>query len=246
MFNREHAYFATGDAVFEDRIPVLVLLPKSQENWVYDSFFGLLEYITLLPSWITGGETTTDEAVDIFKQVYDEARAMLFLIGMISDFAAPLPDDSGWLQCDGALYLQTDYPDLYAAIGDTYHSGTTPTGYFRVPDTRGRVRATINSGLSILPSWADAAGGSGGASTITLSTAEMPSHTHTDAGHTHAESGAIASVTSISPGAPQPTALATPAVTSAGFASLSSEGGDGAHDNVQPTIALYTYILAKF
>lgn len=246
MFHREHAYFATGDAVFEDRIPVLVLIPKSQRNWLYFAFFGLLEYMASLPTWITTGETDAQEAADIFATVYNEARTMLFLIGMMSDFAAPLPDDSGWLQCDGTLYLQTAFPDLYAAIGDTYHSGTTPSGYFRVPDTRGRVRATINGGTSVLPSFADAAGGLGGASSITLSTAEMPSHTHIDAGHTHAYASAGVNATTIGPGAPQPTAVPVPTITGSGNASLSTEGGDTAHENVQPTIALYTYILAKF
>ena len=39
----------------------------------------------------------------------------------------------GWLPCDGSLKLQSDYPDLYAAIQSTYNSGTVPSGYFMLP-----------------------------------------------------------------------------------------------------------------
>lgn len=246
MFHKEHAYFATGNAVFEDRIPVLVLLPKSQDNWIYFAFFGLLQYMGNLSTWITAGETTPEEAVDIFQTVYDEAKTMLFLIGMVSDFAAPLPDGSGWLQCDGTLYLNTDFPDLFIAIGTTYNTGGEPSGHFRVPDLRGRTRATINSGSGRLPSWADSAGGSGGESDHTLITSEMPSHSHTDVGHTHVEGIAAPNVTTIGAGAPQPTAVPGVGVTGTGNANLSNTGGDGAHNNVQPTMALYTYILAEF
>src|SRR5882672_9434570 len=122
MLPRERKYFPTGDAVFEDRIPVLVLIPHSQVEWLYFTFFGLLGYAADLATWITGGETTPEEAVDIFTRVWEEARPMLFLIGMISDFAAPIPDGQGWLQCDGAMYLITDFPELSAAIGITYNS----------------------------------------------------------------------------------------------------------------------------
>jgi microcystin-dependent protein len=246
MLPRERKYFSTGDAVFEDRIPVLVLIPHSQIEWLYFTFFGLLGYAADLATWITGGETTPEEAVDIFTRVWEEARPMLFLIGMISDFAAPIPDGEGWLQCDGSQYLISDFPELSEAIGSTYNSGSEPVGYFSVPDTRGRVRATINSGLTRLPSWADDPGGDGGESEHTLTTTEIPSHTHTDVGHTHVESVAGPNATTIGPGAPQPTAVPAIGVTGTGNASLTNTGGDGAHNNVQPTIALYTYILAKF
>jgi len=247
MLPSERKYFATGDAVFEDRIPVLVLIPHSQVEWLYFTFFGLLGYAAELPTWITAGETTPEEAVDIFTTVWETARPMLFLIGMISDFAAPIPDGQGWLQCDGAYYAETDYPDLFAAIGTTYNTGGEPSGNFRVPDLRGRVRATVNSGQTRLPSWADSAGGTGGESEHTLTTAEMPSHAHTDAGHIHTTSEAGPNATTIGPGVPEPTAVPVPfAPTSSGNADIQPTGGDGPHNNVQPTMALYTYILARF
>jgi microcystin-dependent protein len=247
MSQRDAWLFATGDAYYEERIPLLVLIPKSQANWLYFQFFGAFWYLAQETTWLENGETTAAEAAAIYQTAYDSVRPMLFLIGMISDFAAPLPDDSGWIQCDGALYLGTDYPDLYDTIGVTYNEAGDPMGYFRVPDLRGRVRATINSGETRLPSWADDPGGVGGEAEHTLDVSEMPSHAHTDAGHYHTVTDAASNATTVGPGAPQPTAIPNPlGVTSSGNADIQPTGGDGAHNNVQPTMALYTYILAKF
>lgn len=44
---------------------------------------------------------------------------------------------TGWLLCDGASYLRTDYPDLFTAISTTY--GAADGTHFNVPDIRGRV-----------------------------------------------------------------------------------------------------------
>lgn len=58
-----------------------------------------------------------------------------------------------WLPCDGSVYPQATYPDLYATIGTTFNTQINPNyvdsnnvplpvpavqaGYFRVPDMRG-------------------------------------------------------------------------------------------------------------
>lgn len=247
MEPRERKYFVTGDAIFEDRYAVLFLIPKSQRDWILFTFFGMLSYISDVDSWYTGGETTPEEATETFQKIWDSARYMTFLIGMISDFGAPLPDDSGWLQCDGTLYNAVDFPELYGAINDTYNIGGELPGTFRVPDLSGRVRATINSVAGRLPSWADDAGGAGGESDHTLTIGEMPSHAHTDAGHIHSVSRNLTGV-ALTPGE-LPVALPDipfADATSTGNANLTNTGGDGPHNNVQPTMALYTYILAKF
>jgi microcystin-dependent protein len=56
----------------------------------------------------------------------------------------------GFLLCNDSVYAQSNFPDLFAIIGQTYDN-TVPSGYFRTPDLRGRslVRAGIpNSPLT--------------------------------------------------------------------------------------------------
>jgi len=43
-----------------------------------------------------------------------------------------------YLLCDGGSYHKTDYPDLYALIGDSYKRSGDITDDFRVPDFQGR------------------------------------------------------------------------------------------------------------
>lgn len=42
---------------------------------------------------------------------------------------------TGYLRCNGDEVLITDYARLYDIIGDTYNTGTTPVGKFKLPDT---------------------------------------------------------------------------------------------------------------
>jgi microcystin-dependent protein len=102
---------------------------------------------------------------------------------------------AGWLLCFGQNVSRTDYGALFAAIGTTYGSGDGSTT-FALPDLRGRVIAGVDnmggSAASRLTSTTitgggDAPGEVGGAQTHTLSSAEMPSHTHTQDAHTHTQ-----------------------------------------------------------
>lgn len=73
-------------------------------------------------------------------------------------------DTDCMLICDGSYYSKDTYADLYQAIGDTYGSTSTT---FRVPDMRNKfVMGNLTAGMT------------GGASTKTLTTEHLPSHTH--------------------------------------------------------------------
>lgn len=43
---------------------------------------------------------------------------------------------TGYLKCDGATYLRSEYPDLFAVIGTIY--GSTDSTNFKVPDFQGK------------------------------------------------------------------------------------------------------------
>ena len=82
---------------------------------------------------------------------------------------------NAWVFCDGTLYPVTQYPDLYAQLGNTF--GGTAGVNFAVPDMRDVF--VVGAGLSY------AINATGGLASITLGTANLPAHTHTLGNHTH-------------------------------------------------------------
>lgn len=91
-------------------------------------------------------------------------------IGTLLPFAGSsttLP--TGWLLCDGAAVSRTTYAVLFAVVGTTYGAGNGTTT-FNLPNLTNRV--PVGSGGSY------SRGTTGGAATVTLSDAQMPSHNH--------------------------------------------------------------------
>jgi len=99
--------------------------------------------------------------------------------GVISQFAGSAAPD-GYLLCVGQSLNTTTFANLFNAIGYTYGgSGSS----FTIPNLQGRVTV----GRDATQGEFDVLGESGGAKTHTLTTAEMPSHTHTQNSHNHGQ-----------------------------------------------------------
>jgi microcystin-dependent protein len=122
--------------------------------------------------------------------VNELALKKLLPSGMITQFAGTTAPN-GWLICDGSEISRTNYSGLFAVLGDKYGTVTDETK-FKLPDLRERVpigRTDSNQEL----------GSIGGSNSVTLSTSQIPSHTHTgttdasglhnhiasDSGHAH-------------------------------------------------------------
>jgi len=240
-------YFMTGDALFSDHLRVVVTIPKSQQNWVYSVFLGALDFMTKSESWITAGESDQNDAAAIYKAILEGIEPMPFYAGSIMwSAAATLPAGAPYLACDGSVYHGADYATLYAAIGTTYNAGGEAPGDFRVPDLRGRDLVGVDpTGIRITAAWANALAGAGGEELHSLIGAEVPTHSHADSGHFHGYQSAFPNLTSIAPGVPEADAVPISASTTAGFANLDSFGGNGPHNNVQPTMVMWPYIYTE-
>lgn len=161
---------------------------------------------------------------------------------------------SGWLLCDGSAILRSGYTALFALVGTTYGPGNG-VSTFNLPNLKGRVPV----GRDAAQTEFDALGENGGAKTHTLSTSEMPSHTHvqnahnhgiTDPGHAHAygfwfgtAGGSVgATLTGVTQVSSQTNNQTTGISINNQTATNQNTGGGGAHNNLQPYLVL-NYII---
>lgn len=176
-------------------------------------------------------------------------------IGGVQIFAGKankIPDD--FLLCNGQRVKKSEYPKLYDVIGDTYnkyedYNGVAvtapPTGYFRVPDLRGRFIAGYDDDKTWKALLYDI-GKYGGEESHKLSVAEMPKHRHVYTDDTNAE-GAYGSV---EPGFPIRYLQAGGKTSGSDRGSgtiywTSTQGADAAHENRPPFYVMAYIIRAK-
>ncbi len=195
-------------------------------------------------------DNTADDNKPVSTAVASYVNNAAAPIGSISAFGGTSAPN-GWMMCYGQAISRSTYSDLFTAIGTTYGSGDG-SSTFNLPDLRGRVIAGLdNMGGTSADRLTGLAGGvngdvlgaAGGAQSHTLTVAEMPSHGHyrdpgtpgimlrwdgTSAFGYQAGSGSFGSTTGIEP---------------ANY--FQNAGGNGAHNNLQPTI-IVSYIIKAF
>ena len=91
-----------------------------------------------------------------------DATSITGVVQLYAGSTAP----NGWLICNGQTVSRTAYAALFAVIGTTYGAGDGSTT-FNIPNL---VNKTVRGSNSL--------GKTGGADTVTLSTANMPAHNH--------------------------------------------------------------------
>jgi microcystin-dependent protein len=158
--------------------------------------------------------------------------------GVILPYAGS-SEPSGYLFCYGQAISRTTYADLFAITSTTYGAGDGSTT-FNLPDLRGRTVAgkdnmggatasrLTNGGSGITGTTLGAAGGT---ETHTLTSAQMPSHSHTGQNKRAAYAGGDVGFISNGDNTGMSAAWST-----------GSAGSDGAHQNTQPTFIL-NYII---
>lgn len=127
------------------------------------------------------------------KDIYPEDTSISIPGIDIGDykFSASIQDASGWMICDGRALSRSEYRRLFRKIGTAF--GDAGSDYmFNLPDCKGRVMAAIGSQSEIRID-PNVMGKSVGEETHTLTTSELPAHSHagvTGSGgsHTHTAS----------------------------------------------------------
>lgn len=155
-------------------------------------------------------------------------------VGEIRMFAGNFAP-AGWLFCAGQLLPISENETLFQLIGTTYGGDGQST--FALPDLRGRTPIHQGSGFILAES--------GGAEEITLTTNQIP-------GHSHALLASTSIASQTSPGGNVPAQTSTfdfyqtsPASTPMAPQSVGAVGGSQPHTNFQPYLCI-NYIISLF
>lgn len=121
--------------------------------------------LTIWSNWHEVGDSIPDVVDECFEAL-DSWYFNNMLVGQVSSFLGVLP--SFWLALDGNTHNKVDYPELWETLDAQYKDATT----FTLPDFSDLFLAAAGTGTYSL-------GDSAGEETHTLTTAELPGHTHT-------------------------------------------------------------------
>lgn len=193
--------------------------------------------------WLDEREDPLDEITDeqwdtIEKLVADTYEAIMNpVIGWVFPIVTENPPEN-CLLCDGSTHLRVDFPQLYALIDPAF---IIDADSFFVPD----MRRKFPVGAGTVGAETYAVNETGGANEITLTTGEMPAHSHSDVGHMHSYQPPGLSGLALAPGE-LPVALPNiiPSLTGSASANLTNTGGGEAHENRPPFIALNWAVVA--
>ena len=172
------------------------------------------------------------DGLSVFSQGEKMSQPFVGQIACVGFNFAPV----GWQFCNGALLPISEYDTLFNLIGTTYGGDGQST--FAVPDLRGRTPVGTGGGSNY------SQGQTVGVETVTLTTNQIPSHTHLmpansaapNSGQPNGMFGSGGTLTPYGSGG-SPSSLAV--------ASVSLVGGSQPHDNRQPYLAL-NWIISLF
>lgn len=156
-------------------------------------------------------------------------------VGEIRMFAGNFAP-SGWYLCNGASLPISGNEVLFMLIGTTY--GGDGITSFKLPDLCGRIPVGNSIDYHL--------GENGGTENVTLSTSQMPAHTHLAAANS--EQAATNNPTDQFWGTSSlsnyviPTPSSTPLTMSS--SAVSAVGGNQSHNNVMPSLVI-NYIIAS-
>lgn len=141
---------------------------------------------------------------------------------------------NGWGECNGQVLPITGYAALFQLIGTTY--GGDGQSNFALPNIVGRTMVGQSQG----PGTSNRVlGETGGSESVTLTTAQMPTHTHAMVANGGAEKSAspTGKIVGVTPGSAPVFSSAAPNTT-LNPAAVSFAGQSRPHNNLQPYLAV--------
>jgi microcystin-dependent protein len=146
---------------------------------------------------------------------------------------------AGWMFCEGQLLAISDFDTLFNLIGTTYGGDGQST--FALPDLRSRV--PIHQGNNGTSNYTLAQ--NGGVENVTLTTNQIPGHTHT----AQAQSGP-AGQQSLANGfwsapAGHNLYVGAPGTSAMNGGTIALDGGSQPHDNIMPFLCV-SFIISLF
>jgi microcystin-dependent protein len=141
---------------------------------------------------------------------------------------------AGWAFCNGALIPISENDALFNLIGTTYGGDGQST--FALPNLQSRVPIHVGPGFAL--------GQSGGTESVTLTTSQIPSHSHVPlaqaaVGSQNSPANGLWANSSVNPYSNVAPSVAMNVVA------IGSTGGSQPHDNMIPFLAV-NFILSLF
>jgi microcystin-dependent protein len=159
-------------------------------------------------------------------------------IGEVRMFAGNFAP-AGWMFCEGQLVPISENDALFALIGTTYGGDGQET--FALPDLRGRIPVHMGTG----PSGTYQLGENGGVEQVTLTTQQIPVHTHTLLATTNpGQQSSPIGLTLANTTGTDIYSGDTP-VGQMSNQAIVPVGGSQPHDNMQPFLCI-SYIISLF
>jgi microcystin-dependent protein len=158
-------------------------------------------------------------------------------VRMFSGGFAPV----GWALCNGQILPISQNTALFSLLGTNY--GGNGTSNFALPNLQGAF--PIHAGSSAGPGLSQRlVGETGGAESVTLTASQLPAHGHATEAVSAATTGTPGSTVSLAPTSNGSALYRAPDVyLNTGAADMGASGGNGAHNNLPPYLAV-TFIIA--
>lgn len=154
-------------------------------------------------------------------------------VGEIRMFAGNFAP-SGWMFCNGDLVSISEYETLFNLIGTNYGGDGEST--FALPDLRGRIPIHMGNGFVLAET--------GGVEAITLTTAQIPAHSHPVLATSNAATLAAPANNVTGQAAAKIYHPGNPSVSLSATA-VSNAGGSQPHSNLQPYLCV-SFIISLF